>query len=100
MSTHKILAEESVSVTEFRRNPSHYFTDHPIAVINRNQPTGYVMGAELFELLMAQLEASEASRGMVARFQPTAAMLRNIAAQGADLLEKARDNELDQFEEC
>ena len=100
MTTHKILAEESISVTEFRKNPSHYFTDHPIAVINRNQPTGYVMGAELYELIIKQLEKSEANKALVARFQPTAVMLKQIAAKGAELLDNSTDDELKQFEEC
>jgi antitoxin YafN len=49
MSTQRILAEQTVSVTEMRKHPTDYFTDHPIAVLNRNQTEGYMLGKELFE---------------------------------------------------
>ena len=56
MSTNKILAEATVTVSELRKNPSRYFTDHPIAVMKHNRVIGYVVGAELFESMILLIE--------------------------------------------
>lgn len=37
MKTHKILADETISVSELRKNPGQYFTDHAIAVLSSNR---------------------------------------------------------------
>lgn len=38
MGTHAILAEQSVSITELRKNPAQYFTDQPVAVCPTTGP--------------------------------------------------------------
>lgn len=48
-ATHTILADETVSVSELKKSPSQYFTDHAIAVLSNNRPTGYVIGAAAYE---------------------------------------------------
>jgi hypothetical protein len=32
-----------------RKHPTEYYTDHPIAVLNRNQTEGYMLGKALAE---------------------------------------------------
>jgi antitoxin YafN len=49
MATQRILAEETISISEMRKHPTEYFTDHPIAVLNRNQTEGYMLGKALAE---------------------------------------------------
>lgn len=99
MATHRILAEETVSVTELRKNPSRYFTDHPVAVMAHNQATGYVLGAELFESLIAVIEQNQAAKAIVGEFRPAGARLREIAAEGARLLDRASEEDLGTFSE-
>lgn len=99
MSTHKILAEETVSVSELRKNPSLYFTDHPIAVMSHNHAAGYVVGAELFETMMQLIEQTQATKAVVGQFRPAAARLKEIAAGSAEFLLHANEDELGQFSE-
>ncbi len=99
MAVQKLLAEETVSVSEFRKHPSDYFTDHPVAVISRNKPAGYVIGAELFESMMALIEQIQEARQVTSEFRPAAARLREIAAKSAALLKEAGEDDLDKFSE-
>ena len=99
MATHKILAEETISVTEFRKNPSHYFTDHPVAVLSHNQPKGYLLSPELFESMMDNLEQSQAGRNIVGQFRPSAARMQEIVAKGAELVASASEEKLGSFSE-
>ncbi|MFB1488918.1 MULTISPECIES: type II toxin-antitoxin system Phd/YefM family antitoxin [unclassified Thiocapsa] len=57
-----ILAEVAVSVSELKRNYANVIReaeDHPVAVFNRNQPEAYLLSADFYERLMAQLEDLE-----------------------------------------
>ena len=56
---HQILAEYSASITELKKNPSVLLskTDGaPIAVLNHNKPTAYLVPSETYEALMEKLD--------------------------------------------
>ncbi|WP_096367583.1 type I toxin-antitoxin system antitoxin YafN [Thiohalobacter thiocyanaticus] len=99
MSVQKILADETVSITEFRKRPQAYFTDHAIAVLSNNRTAGYILGAEVYETLLSVLQQSQQFDSFEGRFRPTAARLREIAEQGEKLLEQASEEDLGSFSE-
>lgn len=99
MSTHKILAGETISVSELRENPGLYFTDHPIAMMSHNHAIGYVVGAELFETMMALVEQTQAAKTELGQFRSPATRLKAIAADSADALLRANEEELGDFSE-
>ncbi len=99
MSTQTILADQTVSITEFRKKPQEFFTDRPIAVLSNNRAAGYVLGAEVFEQLVAIVRQSNQSEVFNGQFLPTADRLRQIASRGAELLENATDGQLENFSE-
>jgi Phd_YefM. len=51
----RILAEQTVSVTELRKNPAQYFIDEPVVVLSKNKPVGYMISAKLFENIVDML---------------------------------------------
>ncbi|WP_271274345.1 type I toxin-antitoxin system antitoxin YafN [Aliamphritea hakodatensis] len=99
MSTQAIYAEQTVSITEVRKNPAKYFTEQPVAVLSNNKPAGYMVSAETFEMLIKAVEAQQAPTEFRASFRPTAARLDAIAAAGREALETASDDELGEFTE-
>jgi antitoxin YafN len=99
MTIHKILAEETVPVSELRKNPGRYFTDRPIAVMSHNQATGYVVGAELFEKMLAIIEQNQAGKSVTGQFRPSANRLQQIIAESASYLQDATDEDLGHFSE-
>ncbi len=99
MSTHKILAEEMVSVSELRKNPSLYFTDYPVAVMSHNQTAGYTVGAELFEKMIMLIEQNQKDTTTSGQFRPSAARLKQITKASEQFLQNASDDELGQFSE-
>lgn len=99
MATHKILAEETVAVSEVRKNPGRYFTDKAVAVMSHNKATGYMVGAELFENMIMILEQNQAGKAIAGQFRPSAARLQEIAAASADFLRNASEEDLGQFSE-
>lgn len=57
-----ILADNSTSITELKKNPMAVVEQadgFPVAVLNRNQPVFYCVPAEAYELLMDKLEDIE-----------------------------------------
>lgn len=94
MSMHVILAEKSVSLTDLRKNPAQYFIDEPVAVLSNNKPAGYMVSAAVFEQLLKAAE-QQGVQTFRARFHPEATRLKEIAEQGASLLEKAADEDLE-----
>ena len=96
MPIQPIFAEKTVSVTELRKHPSQFFLNEPVAVLSNNKTAGYIIGAELFEKIVHQLTANSTTQN--ATFRPTAARLEAIAAEGAELLLAAADEELGDFE--
>ena len=54
-----VLASCSVSISELKRNPSALIEQsegEPIAILNHNKPTAYLIPAETYENLMERLE--------------------------------------------
>ena len=60
--THTIHARTTVSMTDLRRNPSGILEDAgdmPVAVLNHNKPTAYLLSAKAYETLLERLEDAE-----------------------------------------
>jgi antitoxin StbD len=54
-----VLAKCSASISELKRNPSALIEKsegEPIAILNHNSPTAYLIPAETYEELMERLE--------------------------------------------
>lgn len=57
--TNAIYAPATVSITDLRRNPGAVIEsagDAPVAVLNHNRATAYLVPAEVFETIMEKLE--------------------------------------------
>lgn len=55
----KVLAGCSASISELKKNPSALIEEsegEPIAILNHNRPTAYLIPAETYELLMERIE--------------------------------------------
>lgn len=94
-ATHTILANETVSVSELKKSPSQYFTDHAIAVLSNNRPTGYVIGAAAYEAMVSMLKQINQTETFPSEFSPTAEEMRKITAKGMALLENASNQDLE-----
>jgi antitoxin StbD len=60
-----ILAELSASITELKKNPTALIKQagtRPIAILNHNRPSAYLVPARAFEVLMDLLEDVELAR--------------------------------------
>jgi antitoxin StbD len=65
-----ILADFSVSISELKKNPSALLSQangSPIAVLNHNKPTAYLIDAETYESLMDMLDDVELAKQVEAR---------------------------------
>lgn len=54
-----VLAKCSASISELKRNPTALIEKsegEPIAILNHNSPTAYLIPAETYEVLMERLE--------------------------------------------
>jgi len=54
-----VLANCSVSISELKKNPSALIEQsdgEPIAILNHNKPTAYLIPAETYELLLDKIE--------------------------------------------
>jgi antitoxin StbD len=54
-----LLANCSISISELKKNPSALIDQaegEPIAILNHNKPTAYLIPAETYEQLMEKLE--------------------------------------------
>lgn len=94
---HTILAEQTVSITELRKNPAQYFQEEPIAVLSNNAPKGYMVSTALFEKMVDALERQQ--QEVKASFRPSASRLQTIAEQGEQLLQQADEQALSEFTE-
>lgn len=59
---HAILADNSVSISDLKKNPSAVIEAAeglPVAVLNRNTPSAYLVPAKAWEALMDRLEDIE-----------------------------------------
>ncbi len=60
-----ILSELSASITELKKNPTALIKQagtRPIAILNHNRPSAYLVPARAFEVLMDLLEDVELAR--------------------------------------
>ena len=96
-ATHTILADETVSVSELKKSPAQYFTDHAIAVLSNNRPTGYVIGAAAYEAMVAMLKQTNQTETFQSKFCLSAEEMRKITAKGMALLENASDQDLEKL---
>jgi len=56
---HSVLADLSVSITELKKNPSAIIKEadgDPIAILNNNRPTAYIIPADTYEDILDVLE--------------------------------------------
>jgi len=60
MASAKVIhASRTISVTDLRRDPSGVLAsagDMPIAVLNHNRPTAYLLSAKAYETLLEKLD--------------------------------------------
>ena len=57
--TNAIYARSTVSITELRRNPGAIIDEagmSPVAILNHNRATAYLVPADAFEAMMEKLE--------------------------------------------
>ncbi len=95
MSTHQILAEKTVSVSEVRKNVNQYFIDEPVAVLSNNKTKGYMLSADLFEQMVNIIENNTtAGKSM---FRPASARLQAIAHVNEEILLNSSDVDLGEF---
>ncbi|MDH5924046.1 type II toxin-antitoxin system Phd/YefM family antitoxin [Vibrio splendidus] len=62
MTVRPILADNSTSISELKKNPMAVIEQadgFPVAVLNRNQPAFYCVPADAYEMLMDKLEDIE-----------------------------------------
>jgi len=58
----QVLSSCSVSISELKKNPSALLLESegsPIAILNHNKPTAYLIPAETYEWLLDRLEDAE-----------------------------------------
>ncbi len=61
----RIYANSSVSISDLKKNPSGIISQshgEPVAILNHNRPTAYLLPADTFELIMEQLDDLELLR--------------------------------------
>ena len=82
-----VWTRESISISEFRKNPNDYFTGHAIAVTSNNRKIGYAIGADTYEQMLSALSQPEQTSFFEGKFRPSAERLQQIARDGAKALE-------------
>jgi antitoxin StbD len=61
----RLFARASVSISDLKKNPSRIIQQSegaPVAILNHNKPSAYIIPADAFEALMERLEDYELSR--------------------------------------
>lgn len=61
----RIFASASVSISELKKNPSRVIHDAegaPVAILNHNKPSAYLVPAETFEAVIEKLEDYELAK--------------------------------------
>ena len=61
----RIHAHSSVSISELKKNPSGIIAQsngEPVAILNHNRPTAYLVPAASFEAIMEQLDDLDLAR--------------------------------------
>jgi antitoxin StbD len=65
-----ILSHYSASISELKKNPSQLIEDahgEPVAILNHNKPTAYLIPANTYEQIQSILEDYELGKIVVAR---------------------------------
>ena len=68
--TQTIFSRKTVSMTDLRRNPSGVIgvaEQSPVAVLNHNKPTAYLISAATYEDMLERLEDAELTKTVKAR---------------------------------
>lgn len=68
--TQTIFARNTVSMTDLRRNPSEVIevaNQSPVAILNHNRPTAYLISAAAYEEMLEQLEDAALTKIVKAR---------------------------------
>lgn len=97
MTTDRVLAEHTISMTKFRKKPAEVFKEEqPVAVLSNNKAAGYVVRADVYENMIALLEryAPQDSR----QFRPSRGFLQQVKRASAEWLDNATEKELEQAE--
>ena len=61
----RLFARASVSISDLKKNPSRIINQSegaPVAILNHNKPSAYLIPADAFEALMEKLEDYELSQ--------------------------------------
>lgn len=61
----QVLADFSVSISELKKNPTSLLSQasgSPIAVLNHNKPTAYLVPAETYEAMMDMIDDYELAK--------------------------------------
>ena len=64
-SMHTIHARSSVSISELKKNPTGVISQahgQPVAILNHNRPTAYLVPAVAYEAIMEQLDDLDLAR--------------------------------------
>mgnify|MGYP003341108212 CR=1 FL=1 len=68
--TQTIFARNTISMTDLRRNPSEVIevaNQSPVAILNHNRPTAYLISASDYEEMLEQLEDAALTKIVKAR---------------------------------
>jgi antitoxin StbD len=60
-----LLAKSSVSITDLKKNPSAIIKEAegaPVAILNHNRPSAYIVPADTFEAMLEKLDDMEIAR--------------------------------------
>ncbi|MBH0058208.1 type II toxin-antitoxin system Phd/YefM family antitoxin [Pseudoalteromonas sp. SWXJZ94C] len=66
----QVLADCSASISELKKNPTALLNEADgaaIAILNHNKPAAYLVPAEMYELLMEQLDDYELTKVVESR---------------------------------
>lgn len=61
----RLYARASVSISDLKKNPSRIINEaqgSPVAILNHNRPSAYLIPVEAFEAIMEKLEDYELAR--------------------------------------
>ncbi|WP_374490390.1 type II toxin-antitoxin system Phd/YefM family antitoxin [Zoogloea sp.] len=74
----KILADVSVSMSEFKKNPAAILREarkRPVAVLNHNKAAFYMVEPELFEAIMEEIADQDLYKKVLARLADTSSAI-------------------------
>jgi len=80
-SAERLRIEKSVSISDFRKNPSRCFLTDPVEVLSRGRPIGYLIEPELFETMLKALARHEDPATLKKEFGLTDDWLRKVTGE-------------------